>query len=73
MLNIARKITEGSYCGLAFGREGKGRRIPCSWDSSGDEDEGGLWEEDDFGVSLGSVGGERTGRAKEVGGSWEID
>lgn len=72
MLNIARKIANGSYCGFSFSTGESGRRIPCSWDFSDTEDEE-VWEEDDYGVSLGNVTTSRTTTAKEVGGSWEID
>lgn len=89
MLNIARKIAQGSYCGFAFGHGEQGQRIPCSWDFSEDESEeavgGEGWYEDDYGVSLrsssSSSGGEKkkvvVRKAKKeevaVGGSWEID
>ena len=72
MLNIARKIARGSYCGFSFGTGESGQRIPCSWDFSDTEDDD-IWDEDDYGVSLGIISTSRTLKAKEVGGSWEID
>ena len=72
MLNIARKIARGSYCGFTFGTGESGQRIPCSWDFSDTEDDD-VWDEDDYGVSLGNVSTSKILKAKEVGGSWEID
>lgn len=90
MLNIAAKIANGAfqeretYYSFGYG-EGR-RRIPCSWDFDNGEDvedrdsEGEeVWEEDDYGVSLGYLApssgkgkGKGWGRRDE-GGSWEID
>ncbi|KAL8793631.1 MAG: hypothetical protein Q9195_003783 [Heterodermia aff. obscurata] len=72
MLNIARKIAKGSYCGFSFGTGESGQRIPCSWDFSDTEDDQ-IWDEDDYGVSLGNISSSKNLKAKEVGGSWEID
>ena len=72
MLNIARKIAQGSYCGFSFGTGESGQRIPCSWDFSDTEDDE-VWNEDDYGVSLGNVSSSKILKAKEAGGSWEID
>ena len=72
MLNIARKIAKGSYCGFSFGTGESGQRIPCSWDFSDTEDDE-IWDEDDYGVSLGNVSTSKNLKTKEVGGSWEID
>ena len=72
MLNIARKIAKGSYCGFSYGTGESGQRIPCSWDFSDTEDDD-MWNEDDYGVSLGNVSSSKILKAKEVGGSWEID
>lgn len=72
MLNIARKISNGSYCGFSFDTGESGQKIPCSWDFS-DTEEDGIWEEDDFGVSLGNNTTSKSTRAKDVRGSWEID
>jgi len=77
MLNIARKIANGSYREFAFEHGAEGQRIPCSWDFSDAETEESAWEEDDFGVLIKAtpiVQDEvRRGKGKEVGGSWEID
>ena len=72
MLNIARKISNGSSCGFSFRTGESGQKIPCSWDFS-DTDEEELWEEDDFGVSLGNVTSSKSTKGREIGGSWEID
>ena len=72
MLNIARKIAQGSYCGFSFGTGESGQRIPCSWDFSDTEDDE-IWNEDDYGVSLGNVSTSKILKTKEAGGSWEID
>ena len=72
MLNIARKISNGSYYGFSFGTGESGQKIPCSWDFS-DTEEDEVWEEDDFGISLGNVTNSKTTKGREVGGSWEID
>ena len=71
MLNIARKIANGSYYGFDFGHGEEGRKIPCSWDFTDTDEE--VWEEDDYGVVLGNVTSNRSSKAKEIGGSWEID
>ena len=68
MLNIAAKITNGIHRGASFGYQEGGEKIPCSWDfSDADEDPEDVWEEDDYGISLGKS------IAKETTGSWEID
>lgn len=72
MLNIARKIANGSYSGFSFGTGESGRKIPCSWEFSDTEDED-VWEEDDYGVSLGNITTSKATKARESGGSWEID
>lgn len=72
MLNIARKISNGSYCGFSFGTGESGQKIPCSWDFSDTEEEE-MWAEDDFGISLGNVTSSKPTKSREVGGSWEID
>ncbi|MCJ1231519.1 hypothetical protein MMC12_008196 [Toensbergia leucococca] len=74
MLNIASKIAKGALRGSAFGYGEAGQKIPCSWDySEADDEPEATWEEDDYGVSLGNLAGSRTMKAREVGGSWEID
>ena len=74
MLNIASKIARGAYRGASFGYGESGQKIPCSWDFSDCEDDSDPgWEEDDFGFSLTNVTNSRSVRAKEMGGSWEID
>lgn len=70
MLRIAAKITKGTFRGSSFGFGEGGQKIPCSWDfSDGSDDD---WEEDDYGFSL-SKPSSKDMRAKEIGGSWEID
>ena len=74
MLRIAAKLAKGSFRGTSFGFGDDGQRIPCSWDFSDSSDGADdLWEEDDYGVSLRNMTSMREIRAKEVGGSWEID
>ena len=71
MLNIAAKITSGVRRGASFGYQ-SGQKIPCSWDfSDAENDSEDTWEEDDYGVALGKVS--KPLKAKEPGGSWEID
>lgn len=70
MLRIAAKIAKGSFRGTSFGFGEGGQKIPCSWDFSDGSDDN--WEEDDYGVSL-SKPASKDVRAKELGGSWEID
>lgn len=75
MLNIASKIAKGTFRGAAYGYSESGQRIPCSWNFSDSEDDAEpSWEEDDFGVSLGTgTGGTRQEPKEELGGTWEID
>jgi hypothetical protein len=70
MLRIAAKITKGTFRGSSFGFGEGGQKIPCSWDFSDGSDDN--WEEDDYGFSL-SKASSKDMRAKEMGGSWEID
>ncbi|KAF2661695.1 hypothetical protein K491DRAFT_710536 [Lophiostoma macrostomum CBS 122681] len=53
MLNIAAKISDGVFGFNTYRVRQSGEKIPCSWESS-DEDE---WEEDDFGIPLGNLEG----------------
>ena len=53
MLNIAAKISDGVFGFNTYRVRHSGEKIPCSWESS-DEDE---WEEDDFGIPLGNLEG----------------
>lgn len=75
MLNIASKIAKGTFRGAAYGYSESGQRIPCSWNFSDSEDDAEpSWEEDDYGVSLGSgTKGTRHEPKEELGGTWEID
>jgi hypothetical protein len=51
MLRIAASISDGF--GFATYRVRRNEKIPCSWESSGDESE---WpEEDDFGIPLNNM------------------
>jgi len=70
MLRIAAKIAKGTFRGSSFGFGEGGQKIPCSWDFSDGSDDN--WEEDDYGVSL-SKPASKNMRAKDLGGSWEID
>ncbi len=84
MLRIAAKIARGAFQGSAYGIGDKGQKIPCSWDfsdGSGD-DEGSAADvegedddedEDDYGFSLGKTVSGKDVRARDDGGSWEID
>ena len=73
MLNIASKIARGAFRGSTFGYGESGVKIPCSWDFSDADDEGSeeVWDEDDYGVSLGII--ERKERVKREAKGWEID
>lgn len=75
MLNIASKIAKGTFRGAAYGHSESGQQIPCSWNFSDSEDDAEpSWEEDDYGVSLGSgTKGTRQEPKEELGGAWEID
>ena len=75
MLNIASKITKGTFRGAAYSYNESGQRIPCSWNFSDSEDDTDpAWEEDDYGVSLSyGTAGMRQGSTEELGGTWEID
>ena len=74
MLNIAKKIANGVFQGATFGYGEAGQRIPCAWDYSDvDEAEREVWAEDDYGVSLRNSPAARNTRARDLGGSWEID
>ncbi len=74
MLNIAAKIANGVHRGASFGYGEAGQKIPCSWDfSDADEEPEDVWDEDDYGVSLGRLASTNKLKTKETGGSWEID
>ena len=78
MLRIAAKIAKGAFQGSVYVIGDKGQKIPCSWDfsdGSGDDDGAAVdvEEEDDYGISLGKTVSGKEVRAKEDGGSWEID
>lgn len=69
MLRIAAKISNGAFGFNTYRVPRDGERIPCSWESSGDEEE---WHEDDFGIPLGNL--EATAlRKRELGSAWEVD
>ena len=73
MLNIAAKIRNGTLRrSFSSDRE---RPMPCTWNYSDSEDDGGdMWEEDDYGISLGTIPSSKTKAViGEVGKSWEID
>ena len=75
MLRIAAKLARGAFQGSSFGFGEGGERIPCSWDFSSDSSDGNaeIWEEDDYGISLGKTVSGKDVKAKDMGGSWEID
>lgn len=73
MLRIAAKLAKGAMRGTSYGFGEGGQRIPCSWDFSDGSDDNDEFEEDDYGVVLTKVPSFRDAKAKEVGGSWEID
>ena len=76
MLRIAAKIATGAFQGSACGIGNNGQKIPCSWDfsdESGDDEGAAGTEEDDYGFSLGKTVSGKDIRAKDAGGSWEID
>lgn len=75
MLRIAAKIAKGAFKGSSSGFGDGGQKIPCSWDfSDGSDDNEEAWEEvDDYGFSLSRSTSFKDAKAREVGGSWEID
>ena len=75
MLNIAARIRNGTFGVEGYG-DGTGSRIPGTWEYSDEEGSSrGLWDEDDFGVSLTNDTPKRPRSASPQGlyGSWEID
>lgn len=73
MLNIAARIANGTYGKSYTSKEGR-RSIPCTWEYSDAEDEGrDLWDEDDYGISLGVLSTPKMNDAQGTGESWEID
>jgi hypothetical protein len=48
MLKIAARISEGAMKFTTYRVRHTGEKLPCSWESSDDED----YEEDDFGIPL---------------------
>lgn len=74
MLRIAVKIARGTMRGSSFGYGEGGQKIPCSWDfGDGSDDSDDMWEEDDYGVSLGKTVSGKDVKGTDIGGSWEID
>lgn len=53
MLSIAARISEGALRFTTFRVRHAGEKIPCSWESSDEED----WEEDDYGIPLRNLDG----------------
>lgn len=53
MIRIAARIANGGSSAYPYDVNGRGRRIPCTWESSGDEED--EWDEDDYGIPLGNV------------------
>lgn len=73
MLNIAARIANGTFGKSLSSKEGS-RSIPCTWEYSDAEDEArDLWDEDDFGISLGVLPCSKGDNARGTGESWEID
>ena len=75
MLQIARRITNGTLYGLSIGYGDQNHKLPGTWDSGSEieDDSEDYWEEDDYGISLGVIPGSRSKGAVDIGGSWEID
>ncbi|KAF2455250.1 hypothetical protein BDY21DRAFT_350263 [Lineolata rhizophorae] len=55
MLRIAASIASGAFRWGAEDDAREGERIPCSWESSGDEEDA-VDDEDDFGIPLRNLG-----------------
>ena len=72
MLNIAAKIANGTFRAPSFTDGDNTLDVPYSWAYDGDGNAEDMWEEDDYGISLGAIAATRT-RKPNVGGSWEID
>jgi hypothetical protein len=66
MLKIAARISNGAFGFNTYRVRSPAERIPCSWESSDEDD----WEEDDFGIPLGNLDGQ-TLRRREFSG--EVD
>ena len=75
MLRIAAKLLRGAFPASNLESRRGGERIPCSWEFSSDGSDGSeeLWEEDDYGVSLGKTLSGKDVTTKDIGASWEID
>lgn len=69
MLRIAAKVANGAFGFNTYHIPREGERIPCSWESSEDEDE---WSEDDYGIPLGSLEASAL-RRRDLGSAWEVD
>ena len=72
MLNIAAKIANGTFRAPSFTDEDNTLDVPYSWEYDGGGNAEDIWEEDDYGISLGTLSATRE-RKPNVGGSWEID
>lgn len=72
MLRIASRIANGGLNVVSFNLANKGQKIPCSWESSGDEED--EWDEDDFGMPLSNVSsGSSRVKGSGSGPSREVD
>ena len=72
MLNIAAKIANGTFRAPSFADGDSTLDVPYAWEYDGGGNALDMWEEDDYGISLGSISA--TGaREPNAGGSWEID
>ncbi|KAF2477904.1 uncharacterized protein BDR25DRAFT_330526 [Lindgomyces ingoldianus] len=69
MLRIAAKISQGAFGWNTYRVRHTGEKIPCSWESS-DEDE---WEEDDYGIPLRNLEGSTIRRRERGWSSTEVD
>jgi len=53
MIRIAARIANGASAAYPYNVSARGRKIPGTWESSGDEED--EWDEDDYGIPLSNV------------------
>ena len=73
MLNIAAKIVKGAFRQSPTDYHGT-LSMPCTWEvSDTEDDDGDLWEEDDYGISFGALSTSYSTARRDKGQSWELD
>lgn len=61
MIRIAARIANGTSGVYPYDVNAKERKIPCTWESSGDEED--EWDEDDCGIPLGDIQSDSSSRS----------